>query len=96
MTGTDGVPHTPRGTPQRHDIGNMVNFGLSTTPGLAANVPLTRGPAGTQGDRLHLTWRPIPRGHGLGIGLSSGIRTSHGSYGLVEQADAQPYPRGIW
>ncbi|KAJ0326349.1 hypothetical protein COL5a_006858 [Colletotrichum fioriniae] len=92
-----GFVSTPRGTPRGHGSDSHERFGLSTASGLGTGTgtPMPRGPSGNLPLARH---PPISRGRGLGVGLSSGIRTghtSHGSYGSTGRNDTEPYPYGI-
>ncbi|KXH59610.1 hypothetical protein CSAL01_04366 [Colletotrichum salicis] len=84
---------TPRGTPRGHGSGSHGRFGLSTAPGLGTGTetPMPRGPSGNLPFARH---PPISCGRGLGVGLSSGIRTghiSHGNYGSTGRNEAELY-----
>ncbi|OHW92795.1 E3 ubiquitin-protein ligase CCNB1IP1 [Colletotrichum incanum] len=77
------VVQTPRRTLRGHGVRSQGRFGLLMGSGLAVGTPSTRGPSGVLGNVPNPRNLAVPRGYGLGIGLSSGIRTSnirHGNY----------------
>ncbi|KZL81128.1 e3 ubiquitin-protein ligase ccnb1ip1 [Colletotrichum incanum] len=101
--GAGDVVQTPRRTLRGHGVRSQGRFGLLMGSGLAVGTPSTRGPSGVLGNVPNPRNLAVPRGYGLGIGLSSGIRTSnirHGNYdrlgsrGQMEHNAAQSYPRG--
>ncbi|OLN97552.1 hypothetical protein CCHL11_01128 [Colletotrichum chlorophyti] len=72
-----GFPQTPYGNTGVHDVRSFVRSGLSTVSEPATGTLLGCGPAAAaQGSLLHRRQPPIPQGRGLGLGISSGIRTS--------------------
>ncbi|OBR08939.1 E3 ubiquitin-protein ligase CCNB1IP1 [Colletotrichum higginsianum IMI 349063] len=78
-----GDVQTPRGTPRTHgvDIGaeSHARFGSSAASKPAVRTSSSRGISGVLGNASNIRNQPVLRGHGLGLGLSSGIRTSHTS-----------------
>ncbi|KAK1596267.1 uncharacterized protein LY79DRAFT_58860 [Colletotrichum navitas] len=97
MADAGSVIQTPRGTPQGHDAKSHTRLGLLTASGLATSA---RGHSGAHENDTNPRHPPVPHGYGLGVGLSSGIRTSHighgkhdgrGSHGPMERNIARSY-----
>ncbi|KAK1975855.1 hypothetical protein LZ30DRAFT_334276 [Colletotrichum cereale] len=91
------VIQTPHGIPRGYDTRSYTRFGLSTASGLATS---TDGLSGVHDNSTNPRHPPVPHGYGLGVGLSSGIRTSHirhgkhdsrGSRGPMERSVARSY-----
>ncbi|CCF32610.1 hypothetical protein CH063_04962, partial [Colletotrichum higginsianum] len=63
------------------DIGaeSHARFGSSAASKPAVRTSSSRGISGVLGNASNIRNQPVLRGHGLGLGLSSGIRTSHTS-----------------
>ncbi|KZL75468.1 E3 ubiquitin-protein ligase CCNB1IP1 [Colletotrichum tofieldiae] len=97
------IVQTPHRTPRGNGVGSHSKFGLMTGSAIAVGTPSGRGPYSLPGNAPNPRKPPVPRGYGLGVGLSSGIRTSNvrhgnhdhlGSRGLMEHSATQSYPRG--
>ncbi|KAK2013047.1 hypothetical protein LZ32DRAFT_270153 [Colletotrichum eremochloae] len=100
MAVTGNVIQTPCGTPLGHGTKTHTRPGQLTASGLAAS---THGLSGVHENATNPRHPPVPHGYGLGVGLSSGIRTSHirhgkhgsrGSRGPMDHIAARPSSQG--
>ncbi|KAK2044124.1 hypothetical protein LZ31DRAFT_301029 [Colletotrichum somersetense] len=100
MADAGGIIHTPRGTSQGYGTKSHTGLGLLTASGLATS---TRGLSGVHDNNTNTRLPPVPHGYGLGVGLSSGVRTSHirhgkhdsrGSRGPMERNATLSYSQG--
>ncbi|KAK2000653.1 hypothetical protein LX36DRAFT_411275 [Colletotrichum falcatum] len=80
---------TPRGTSQGYGTRGHTRLGLFAASGLATS---TRGLPGVHGNAINQRHPSVSHGYGLGVGLSSGIRTSHMRHGKHDSHGS----RGPW
>lgn len=96
MARAAGMSRTPRGTPRRDDLRHRSEYGLPITSGLDPDAPVTRESAITQiSNYIPARQASAVRGLGLGLGLSSGVRTSHTSTNSPHTRDIQPQSQGV-
>ncbi|KAF6822797.1 E3 ubiquitin-protein ligase CCNB1IP1 [Colletotrichum musicola] len=96
MARAAGMSRTPRGTPRRDDLHYRSEYGLPNTSSFDPDPPVTRESAITQiGNYIPARQAVAVRGLGVGLGLSSGVRTSHTRTNSSHTRDIHPQSQGV-